>query len=122
MDSVSGAGYFDFPPIHFFLQFRVVVTTCLDAGMILSSGLSNQDCSEQYNVYHKNMIQSLPFFHRKMPSMSHFWTHLLIDEAGQASEPETAVPLSVIATSVSYHDQELCLPRLILSGDHMQVC
>ena len=121
IDLKSGVHYFDFPPIEKLLQTRVVVTTCIDAGMILSAGLSNIESSSRYEAYHKDKMQSAPFLHRELPQFSHLWTHLFIDEAGQASEPETVVALAVIATSFSHHDQESGPPKVILSGDHMQV-
>jgi superfamily I DNA and/or RNA helicase len=46
--------------------------------------------------------------------------HLFIDEAGQASEPESAIPLAVVASVFNYPASGGSV-KVVLSGDHMQV-
>ena len=65
------------------LAFRVVVTTCISAAMIPGIGVPR----------------------------GHF-SHIFIDEAGQASEPEVMVPIKTMADAAT---------NIILSGDHKQL-
>ena len=44
----------------------------------------------------------------------HHWTHLIIDECAQATEPETLIPISVVA-----YDPEPV--HIVLCGDHQQL-
>ena len=44
--------------------------------------------------------------------ISGFFTHIFLDEAAQALECEMLIPLSLVGPNT----------RVILAGDHMQVC
>ncbi|KAG0224345.1 hypothetical protein BGW41_005152 [Actinomortierella wolfii] len=101
-----GSNYFDIPPLKDLLKFRVVVCTCLDASMLISGGASNISTREYYN--------SNPETAKRPEDRSH-WTHLFIDEAGQAIEPETDIPLLCVL------DEAISAPQIILCGDHQQL-
>ncbi|KAI8851245.1 P-loop containing nucleoside triphosphate hydrolase protein [Chytridium lagenaria] len=99
-------------PFMKIMQTRVLVCTCDEADMLVSAGLTNQFSTEHFSA------QNLPFFHRTKTVLnfkSDDDQHLFIDEAGQATEPETCLPLSVIANANEY------FVPVILSGDHMQL-
>ncbi|KAF9118438.1 hypothetical protein BGW39_001171 [Mortierella sp. 14UC] len=101
-----GSVYFNMPPLDDLLCFRIVVCTCADAGMLISAGASNQSLREY--LAHKGLTND------RDQSRSH-WTHLLIDEAAQAIEPETDIPLLCILEEVE------AAPQIVLCGDHQQL-
>ncbi|KAI9236727.1 MAG: hypothetical protein BYD32DRAFT_11800 [Podila humilis] len=101
-----GELHFDLPPLDELLKFRIVVCTCVDAGLLISAGASNQSLHEY--LPHKG------FTSEDEPLRSH-WTHLLIDEAGQAIEPETDIPLLCVL------DECEDPPQIVLCGDHNQL-
>ncbi|KAF9584788.1 hypothetical protein BGW38_005174 [Lunasporangiospora selenospora] len=98
-----GSVYFDIPPLDDLLQFRIVVCTCVDAGLLISAGASNQSLREY--IIDKGLTGD---------KRSH-WTHLLIDEAAQAIEPETDIPLLCILEETEIP------PQVVLCGDHQQL-
>ncbi|KAF9969704.1 hypothetical protein BGZ73_007807 [Actinomortierella ambigua] len=101
-----GSSYFELPPLEDLLKFRVVVCTCMDATMLISGGASNISIREYYS--------GRPETAKKPEDRSH-WTHLFIDEAGQAIEPETDIPLLCIM------DEAITAAQVILCGDHQQL-
>lgn len=100
-----GELHFDLPPLDDLLKYRIVVCTCVDAGLLISAGASNQSLREY--IPHKGTTDDEPL-------RSH-WTHLLIDEAGQAIEPETDIPLLCVL------DECQDPPQIVLCGDHNQL-
>ncbi|XP_004347823.1 hypothetical protein CAOG_03998 [Capsaspora owczarzaki ATCC 30864] len=76
-------GTFAIPPLTELRKFRIVVSTCVAAGALVSIGLEQ----------------------------THF-SHVFVDEAGQAMEPETLVP-----ALFAVHSRGL----LVLAGDHCQL-
>ncbi|KAG0053626.1 hypothetical protein BGZ83_000767 [Gryganskiella cystojenkinii] len=101
-----GSVYFNVPPLQDLLQFRIVVCTCADAALLISSGASNTSLREYF--LHKGLVVDGD------PSRSH-WTHLLIDEAAQAIEPETDIPLLCLL------EETESAPQIVLCGDHYQL-
>jgi len=79
----ASTGRFDVPKMEALKRFRVIVSTCVNAGTLIGVGLPR----------------------------GHF-THIFIDEAGQATEPEVLVPLSGFAIEQT---------RVVLAGDHKQL-
>lgn len=76
-------GHFSVPSMNKLCAFRVIVTTCVSSSMLLGVG---------------------------MPS-GHF-THIFIDEAGQATEPEAMIAIKTMADDAT---------NIILSGDPKQL-
>ncbi|KAG9326731.1 hypothetical protein KVV02_008621 [Mortierella alpina] len=101
-----GSVYFNMPPLDDLLRFRIVVCTCADAGLLISAGASNQSLREY--LAHKELTNDSDH------TRSH-WTHLLIDEAAQAIEPETDIPLLCIL------EETETAPQIVLCGDHQQL-
>ncbi|KAG0248786.1 hypothetical protein BG011_009917, partial [Mortierella polycephala] len=101
-----GSVFFNVPPLDDLLRFRIVVSTCADVGLLISAGASNQSLREY--LVHKGLANE------DDPKRSH-WTHLLIDEAAQAIEPETDIPL------LCMFEETEAAPQIILCGDHQQL-
>lgn len=74
---------FKCPPLNALLRYKIIISTYMSASMLFSEGIK----------------------------MGHF-SHIFLDEAGQASEPETMVPIS-----------NLCARNtvIVLAGDPMQL-
>jgi len=96
----QSGGTFALPPTEQLLKFRVIVCTCLDAHILYSAGLTNATLRTWRRCL-RNSVQSLMQKCRlsfvgdiRGVDEPHF-THLFIDEAAQATEPETLIPLSV---------------------------
>ena len=76
-------GHFTVPPMVRMARFRVIVTTCVSASVASGIGMRR----------------------------GHF-SHIFIDEAGQATEPEVAIAINTMADSST---------NVILSGDPKQL-
>lgn len=87
-------GYFDVHPKAKMLTFRLIICTCVDAG-ILCSTLRIQNAHRCCNTCLADT--DVPVGH---------FTHIFIDEAAQANEPETLIPIS-LAGSESEYDREV---------------
>ncbi|KAJ9125308.1 hypothetical protein QFC22_000265 [Naganishia vaughanmartiniae] len=109
-------GQFVFPPWQKLMQYRVIVTTCTDAGLLANARLTNAEILwVQGEMGRLNPMSS--------PKIRSHWTHLIVDEAGQAMEPETLIPLSVVTPGF-----EQCAipaseytPVIVLCGDIKQL-
>ncbi|KAJ4480980.1 P-loop containing nucleoside triphosphate hydrolase protein [Lentinula aciculospora] len=126
---------FSIPPWRMLMNYRVVVTSCLDANILVDSACTNTVlCAfEEYTVSSLHPHRKIK--HQIVPH----WTHLLIDEAAQGSEPELLVPISVVITkdeifardqqcgehpngTTSYDSHWLSTaPQLVLCGDTNQL-
>lgn len=105
---------FSLPPWKQLMHYRVVVTSCLDAGILVAA-----HCTNSILMKLENQVTSIhPYHHLKHVVQPH-WTHLLIDEAAQGSEPELLIPISVVLPDVYGEDiqGETFMPQLALCGD-----
>ena len=113
-------GTFGIPDVPILMTFQVIVCTCSDAHLLYRIGLTNQQlrirrqcyasyiqkCCDGTNLHvHINGVQE-----------PHF-THLFIDEAAQATEPETLIPLSVVVDPIGSHRKV----EIALVGDPRQL-
>lgn len=106
------ASVFGLPPAQELLHKRVVVTTTLDAELLLKARLTNSDL--QRLAQHIGPLISA----RAGPAKDQLhWTHLLVDEAGQGTEAELCTPIAVVLP----HPQSQCYPTLALCGDAAQL-
>ncbi|KAI0062690.1 P-loop containing nucleoside triphosphate hydrolase protein [Artomyces pyxidatus] len=80
---INDSGYFALPPVMVLRRFRVIVTTCVSASFAHGVGIPR----------------------------GHF-THIFIDEAGQATEPEAMIAIKTMADART---------NVILSGDPKQL-
>lgn len=94
------SGTFCLPQAPELFQFRVIVCTCVDAHFLYRVGLTNQQLRLRRQDFRDVLLQQCGPVNLKMQGMAgvdvpHF-THLLVDEAAQATEPELLIPLSVV--------------------------
>ncbi|KAL7564050.1 hypothetical protein ACA910_006955 [Epithemia clementina (nom. ined.)] len=105
-DPITGA--FCLPSAQELLNFDVIVSTCLDAHLLYLAGCTNQQLRLHRTSTYRNAQQQLyacgvelgeSKAKTQIETFPHF-THLLLDEAAQATEAESLVPLSVVADPV----------------------
>lgn len=107
---------FTLPPINILLAFRVVVTTCRDAALLVSAGLMNQDLFRSEHGIHALIHPSRMLNHQ----YDLHWAGLLMDEAAQAIEPEALIPLTVISPPAEEHLIRTP-PFFVMAGDQRQL-
>lgn len=97
----SNNGFFALPPYNELVRASIIVCTCEQAQMLRDVRFTNHD------------IHTLRSFHGFAAAKPHF-SALVLDEAGQSTEPALLVPLLVVACE----DKPI---RLIFAGDHLQL-
>lgn len=110
-------GQFEMPPLQELLAYRVVVTSAADASLLYDYHACN---SSLQTLSHHVLSTIYPL--APQPTRPH-WTHLLFDEAAQAHEPDSLVPISVllpIAQEIS-SDNDGVPPQIVLCGDMQQL-
>lgn len=111
---------FRMPDFATLMKYRVIVCTCQDAGMLVTGRATNSDMMRVQRdlfstLYPNRGPGSLP-----PPPIHPHWTHLFIDEAAQASEPETLIPLEVVLPWTDYSSRGVDGvkdPVVVLCGD-----
>ena len=88
---------------------KVVVTECMSSFELVKARCTNKDIASVQEMYGNVVGRQMTHWH---------WTHLFVDEAAQAREPETLIPLMVVAPGLS---NSLPMPKLILAGDFNQL-
>ncbi|KAL1745330.1 P-loop containing nucleoside triphosphate hydrolase protein [Schizophyllum fasciatum] len=114
---------FAIPPWPELMKFRVVVTTCYDASI-----LANAQCTNTALAKFEHYVMSALHPTREVSrGVVPHWTHLLIDEAAQGSEPELSIPISVVLPrqqdypDIKPESNFLFTPQLALCGDCHQL-
>ncbi|PBK71878.1 P-loop containing nucleoside triphosphate hydrolase protein [Armillaria solidipes] len=110
---------FSIPPLKNLMRYKVVVTSCLDAGILTGARCTNSMLGmlehSVVKVIHPTLVSSI----------KPHWSHLLIDEAAQGSEPELLVPISVVLPFSDSEDKtshkDSVTPQLVLCGDPNQL-
>ncbi|KAH9818269.1 P-loop containing nucleoside triphosphate hydrolase protein [Melampsora americana] len=127
-------GHFALPPLMQLLSKRVIVTSCTDASLLESSYCSNSSL-QRFERFLNESIHPSSTKSINLPNTSgtdgkihprpkklirpHF-THLLIDEAAQATEPELAIPISVMISDHQADDLKE-VPQILICGDIKQL-
>lgn len=115
---------FAVPPWPELMKFRVVVTTCYDGSILVNAQCTNTALA-QLEQYVMSALH--PRRDTSARGVVPHWTHLLIDEAAQGSEPELLIPMSVVVPrQQDYPDFKpesnfLFTPQLVLCGDANQL-
>ncbi|KAJ7431230.1 P-loop containing nucleoside triphosphate hydrolase protein [Mycena latifolia] len=114
---------YSLPPWDVLMRKRVVVCSCLDAGILVDAHCTNNALAR----LEADIVGALhPRRQFKEPIMPH-WTHLLIDEAAQAAEPELLIPYPWFCPARREtplrHPQPVfpSVPSLVLCGDPNQL-
>ncbi|KAK4050123.1 hypothetical protein OIV83_003694 [Microbotryomycetes sp. JL201] len=103
---------FMLPATNVLLSKRVVVCSTLDAALLLDARISNHDLS----MLQVNLLGTIHPRSRIPLARPHF-SHLLVDEAAQATEPDLVCALSIVAT-----DRGFCSPcHVTICGDSKQL-
>lgn len=115
---------FSLPGFTKLMSFKVVVTTCRDADMLVQARLTNDALASlawgtvsAISPAASNMLDAHHFIH---------WTALLLDEAAQATEPETLVPMLVVQPGINkevtpQYSIVPPVPQIVMAGDQHQL-
>ncbi len=111
----SERNMFCLPPFGDLMRYRVVVTTCRDAAMLMYSRMANTDlCAAEVGL--RRRIHPL----QPVETAKLHWGALIMDEAAQALEPEALIPLSVVAPPLTC-PRLASVPLVVMAGDHFQL-
>ena len=105
--------FFSLPPIASLMSFKVVIATCQAADILVQARVTNRDLTSLQDGL-AQIIHSTP----RQGQDSLHWTALLLDEAAQATEPESLIPLSVVAPPADFVGQS---PIFVMAGDQHQL-
>lgn len=124
---------YSLPTPEKFFNYRVVVTSCMDAAHLVVAQFTNIGVMDQKQFKPAHPLRT------STQRLKPHWTHLIIDEvsyntacdidadsgfsqAAQGSEPELLIPISVVVTDPRIHNdnQNFIIPQLVLCGDPMQ--
>ena len=95
---VPGSDVFTLPPPQVWSGLKVVVCTCMDAHLLFRAQITNhavrakQQCFKTFILSESNPLGLS--FGQVTANENPFFTHLFIDEAAQATEPEILCPIS----------------------------
>jgi helicase MOV-10 len=107
--------HFSIPPFKELMRARIVVFACQDADILVKARVTNEDL---YNLEANIHSAIHPHGDNFRPQELH-WTALLMDEAGQATEPESLIPLTVLMPPIAA--THLKTSQVVMAGDHKQL-
>lgn len=116
----GGSGDFCLPTLKELLTFRVIICTCDDAHILYRIGVTNEQLRVRRGDFARYMDQASHACNIgvSMSGLDKFhFTHLFIDEAAQATEPESLIPLSVVVDS----EPGVRKCEIVLVGDPRQL-
>jgi helicase MOV-10 len=86
--------FFSLPAFPQLMSYRIIVTTCRDASILVEARVTNRDLAK----LERGIVNAIHFGGKQNNlKTSLHWNALLLDEAAQATEPEAGIPLSVVA-------------------------
>lgn len=102
-------------PLPILMSHKIVVTTCWGADILVQARVTNRDIVS----LQKNMTGTFQPESEAQRCTPNHWTALFIDEAAQATEPETLIPLRVVTP----HASHTCHPDpvFLMAGDQYQL-
>ncbi|KAK4151554.1 hypothetical protein C8A00DRAFT_35805 [Chaetomidium leptoderma] len=103
---------FGLPPMEKVMSYKIVVTSCRDASMLMHARLTNTDLHAlEYGLRHRlHPSEPTPY-----PNQQLHWDALLIDEAAQATEPESLIPLWVVSPPLDSSNL-VFTPLVVMAG------
>ncbi|SPO04828.1 uncharacterized protein DNG_07513 [Cephalotrichum gorgonifer] len=107
---------FALPSLEKLLAYTVVVTSCRDASLLLQARMTNSDIYALERGFTRALC---PSEGETAPYRLH-WSALLIDEAGQAMEPEALIPIAVVSPPPDAPVTGSA-PILVMVGDEYQL-
>jgi helicase MOV-10 len=113
---------FSLPSFEVLMSYKVVVTTCHDADMLVQARLTNDALSHLARSTIRAVAPAATTAINESQLLH--WTALLLDEAAQATEPDALIPLMVVAPSLESQAaiQALSsLPQVVMAGDEYQL-
>lgn len=112
------ADRFVLPPFEMLMKYKIVVTSCRDASILVNARMTNEDLYSVEQALHRQ-IHPTDLNPPRQPVRLH-WDALLIDEAAQATEPEALVPLCVVAPPAEAPSL-VFTPQVVMAGDEFQL-
>jgi len=114
-------GTFSLPSAKELFGFKVIVCTCNDAHLLYRAGFTNAQLRIRrrcFKTYMERTIKDCNLWGGAIEGADepHF-THLFMDEAAQATEPETLIPLSVVVDPLPGNPKV----EIVLVGDPRQL-
>jgi hypothetical protein len=118
---LNATGAFCLPSVKELFAFQVIVCTCSDAHLLYRAGLTNAQLRIRRNCFQTFVTSSIQDCNMRGGVIEgvnepHF-THLFVDEAAQATEPETLIPLSVVVDPLPDNPKV----EIVLVGDPRQL-
>lgn len=110
---------FNLPPFPTLMAYKIVICTCRAANILVQARLTNGDLASLERNMEKIIHPYLDSSSHARRSPNLHWAALFIDEAAQATEPETLIPLSVLAPPI--RSEPSCRPIFAVAGDHHQL-
>ncbi|KAL6721468.1 hypothetical protein ACLMJK_000571 [Lecanora helva] len=107
---------FNLPTMPMLMGFKVVIATCQAADMLVQARVTNRDLVS----LQANLAKSINPTH-SVGAVPLHWTALVIDEAAQATEPESLIPLSVVVPPSSPSMPGVHSPIFVMAGDQHQL-
>lgn len=106
---------FTLPSFEQLMRLKIVVTACRDVEILLRACVSNKDIALLERKLASTIHPTLP----DLPLRALHWTGLLMDEAAQATEPESLLSLALIAPPPEA--AHLHQPIIVMAGDQHQL-
>ena len=108
---------FSVPPFPRLMGYRVIVMTCRDADLLVQARVTNRDLISLQRNLAKSINPPSDRENSLTASLPLHWGALFLDEAGQATEPDTLIPLTVVAPPLASSTR----PIFVLAGDQHQL-
>ena len=106
---------FSLPIPQDLMKKKIVVTACRDADILVKARLTNRDIAS----LQRDVTRMLYPYYQSSDTMPCHWLALIIDEAAQATEPETAIPMTVVNPHPDYNADPS--PAFVMAGDEHQL-
>ena len=107
---------FNLPPFSKIMAYKIIIVTCTGADMLVQARLTNRDLL----LLQREVVKAIHPDSQDYRRFSRLhWAALFIDEAAQATEPETLIPLSVVAPPQNVFLE--ANPIFVMAGDQHQL-